>query len=294
MPSNILVDEDTQDLEPGSLDELNQSLDAMITEQAKIDAGGSVDEPADDSASNVERPDWIQEKYWTGDLNESVEKQAKALPHLQTSYGRLTNELGEQRRMTDQLLNMQPGHGQAPKEEEPITIDSDELLDNPQRAMDDYFDRRLKRFEEQQAQRLSSMEAEVQQREFIRKHPDYESVAQSPEFLEWVQASPLRVRAYQGAARDFNVADELLTEFKFTNANTQTTEAKPPVDKEAEALEKARNVGLESTINDESASKGPILKRVDIMRLSATDREKYESEPVQRAIIQAYKDGRVR
>lgn len=221
----------------------------------------------------------------------SREEIAEMYRNLESSYGRMANDLGQQRTLTDRLLNLKRETDLANNggKVEPPKIKSSDLLDDPGKAISDVIEARLKAEREaEQAQRATLAQEEAARR-FHTTHPDFEQYINSQEFKNWIDASPSRRRTAAMAARgDWDSGTDLLQEFK------ESRTAKGGRDPNVEA---ARKAGLESG-NSASANanqqQGKIYRRTDLMKLLAEDPETYYSEDFQKVIMKAYAEKRVR
>ncbi len=217
--------------------------------------------------------------------------------NLESAYGRQANDLGTQRALTDRILNLKRESdlsSNTPREQR-VEIKTQDLLDNPTEAIERAVSARLKAKEDEDRQRMAEHEAAIARDRFLSKHSDYENVANDPEFVQWLQKSPYRVRTAQQARNgDWAAADDLLSEFKERKQTSVTPKNEDnTVDKNVEA---ARNASLESGTASESASKkgGKIYRRVDLMRLRTEKPDVYYDDAFQAEILKAYAEKRVR
>jgi hypothetical protein len=296
---------------PGDLDGVVNSLQETVTrtndpEKDKLDPNDQ-QATAQNSNQNVERPEWIESKFWTGDIEESMEKQAKSYRELHSAYGRMANDLGTQRKITDQLLlgkrDADMASGSAAPTKEPPKVDSAKLIDNPTETLDEYWkDREASlRSEWETEQRQRGMVAEEQA--FLVKHPNFREVASTPEFEAWMTSSPLRLRAAQLAGQgDYTVADELFTEYSALQGG-----APAPVTRDEDGnnvvetgddTEAAKRVATESAANAPSTGGNsggkPIYRRADLIALKQNRPGVYADPQFQEEILQAYAEGRVK
>lgn len=297
---------DNPDLPSEGLDKLEQSLSEAVSERGtQSQDSGTQQTPANQQqnadGSAVQRPDWIPEKFWTGDVNESAQKMGESYSSLQSAYGRMANDLGTQRKLTDKLLASdkrandlgEPAQRTAPK------VNPRDLVDNPTETLDAYWQKREAQLREDWNREQAETRVESAQAAFRARHPDYEQTANDPEFVAWVTASPTRTRAAQNAAAgELEYADELITEFK-------TLKSPAPAQQVADAgnqngsqdphLEAARQVTTESAANAGSSGKsGRVFRRADLMKLKIEKPEVYGDPDFQAEIMAAYDDGRVK
>lgn len=280
--SGTLVDVNN---EPGDLAALEKDLSEAVTTQATADKATQATKPATTDSPAV------PEKYEGKSLQDVVDMHR----NLESAYGRMANDLGTQRKLTDQLLELKRTEdlNQNPAAK-PVEVSSTEILDNPTGALDKYFESRESQIAAQTTERLAQMEAALAQDRFTAKHSDYNEIANDPEFVAWLQATPYRSRAAQLAVQgDWNAADELMTEFKEIRAAKPAGEGAPATDPNLEA---ARAASLESsgTAGGQSTSSGKVYRRADLVRLKLEKPKIYGDPQFQQEIMQAYAEGRVK
>ena len=255
-------------------DDLNQQ------QQSELDV---VEQAQQNAAPEVAEAPKIPDKY----RDKSLEDIVKMHQEAEKLIGRQAQEVGEVRRLADELLKQTlAGNKQQaqPKEEPPQEID---FFEDPKTA--------VKKAVESHPDVLAAKQAAAQFRQaqtqaaLAQKHPDYADIARDGEFIEWVKASPMRLNmfALADAQYDFNAADELLSTFKqIRTAKTQQTQ-----DTGKQVLKqnlKAAAVDVSGT--GESSKK--VYRRADLIRLRMTDPNRYDA--LQPEIMAAYAEGRVK
>lgn len=287
MVDNVLVD--TLD-SSGDLSQLEKDLSQAVQSRKTLATGGK--KPADKAnESSDDDADAALPPKLRGKTREQI---ADMYANLESSHGRLANDLGTQRKLTDRLLDLKRdtdlSNNTAPQK---VQIKSEELLENPTEALERFSQAR----ESQNEARLRDMEARLAAQSLIQSHPDYLEVAQSPEFAAWVQSSSLRVRAAQSAqAGDWTAAGDLLTEYKAQKKATVTDDEEEVDDEVTAARKAAGKASLESNSQGSAGAKkkGTIYRRVDLMRLRAEKPDQWEDPDFQAEIIRAYSEGRVK
>lgn len=275
---------------PGNQEELIKSLTEAVTEKKTDEPEGApagTETPAADT-------DPLKGTKFEG---KSVEDILTSYSNLESAYGRMANDLGTQRKLTDRLLDLKRDDDlqrNAPPEVELPKVDGADLLDNPTEALDRYTAAREARIRQEYDDRLSQFETQLQADRFMAKHPDFMTVGQSDEFRNWAQATPIRNQvAQRAAAGDWDAADALLVEYKEELSKTQT--AAPAADAGVEA---ARNVGLESATpagsTPDGASSGKVYRRADLIDLKINKPHVYGDPAFQAEILKAYSEGRVK
>jgi len=205
---------------------------------------------------------------------------AKQALFYRNQMGKQANELGEVRRLADELIKSQL---HKPTEQ---VVEEIDIFENPKEAM-------RRAIEQNPMVQSAALQAEqsrkaMAQQQLVSKHPDFNQVVQDSGFTEWVGKSKIRQQLFQQANNwDVDAADELFTTYKELRATRQTQVS----DVEKAARSKAMNAaGVDSGGTGESSKK--TFRRTDIMKLMTTDRKKYDA--MQNEIMLAYSEGRVR
>lgn len=199
--------------------------------------------------------------------------------------GRQAQEVGEVRRLADELLKQQLAK-KAP-EPAPQEVDDLDFFEDPKKAISKAVDSHpdiVAARNAAQALKKQQAAAQIQSR-----HPDMGQIVQDPEFVDWVKGSPVRMQLYAAADQAFDAlaADELLTTFKALRTRKQDTLK--------EVASTARNQSLKAA-NVESGGTGEtsrkIYRRADLIRLRLENPDRYDS--LSDEIMKAYSEGRVR
>lgn len=232
----------------------------------------------------------LPEKYRGKTAAEIAEMHRNA----ESELGRARNEIGQVRRLADELLGINRAQaarteGVNQSQRKPLT--PDDLLSNPEQAVTAVVKAEADQREQAQGDRLSRLESELMLARFERKHPEYRSTMEDPKFVEWVQKSSLRGRLAQAAgAGDYTAADELFTLYGEAQAVTQTTQRS--------STDQARQAGLARTGGQVAAgatnpnSGKQIWSRTKLMEMRLNNPEEFER--LQPEILRAYAEKRVR
>lgn len=234
-----------------------------------------------EAAAPAEAPEVkIPDKYRGKSLEEIVEMHQQA----ERLIGRQAQEVGEVRRLADQLLKQQLSQ----KQPEPIKEENElDFFEDPKLA--------VKKAVESHPDVLAAKQAAAQMRQLqtqaalAKKHPDFAEVVRDGEFIEWVKASPMRLNMYAlaDAQYDFNAADELISTFKqIRTAKTQQVQETATATRDKNL--KAASVDTGGT--GETSKK--IYRRADLIRLRLENPDRYDA--LQDEIMKAYTEGRVR
>lgn len=278
--------------ETGNLSQVVKDLSEAVTSQRSNPAPAKSDaQPVDDSLPPKLR----------GKTREEI---AEMYVNLESVNGRMANDLGAQRRLTDQFLELKRDRdlqSQQQVQPKPTPVKVDELLDRPTETLERFSKDREAALQRQLDQRLAAIEGNMARTAFVQKHADYEQIANDPGFVRWIQGSQYRSRAANAAYNgDWNAADELLTEYKSIRPSqpTQTPLQKAPAQSQQSNLDAARRASLESSSAATSASSsqpvGKIYKRADLMELRLRDPERYYDDGFQAEILRAYNEDRVK
>jgi len=226
----------------------------------------------------------------------SAEEVAQSFVELESLYGKQAQQLGDMRKTLDVLLEKQtksPEPAKPAPEKKPVTVD--DIYDNADAAV-----RRVVREESQS--RIEELERKLQEAEHSRvisegrrvfesKHPAYKDTMADPAFLEWIKASPFRVRMAQAAdGGDFEAADELFS----TYADISSVKTEKRTHNKREEVKKA---GL---VSSGGSAPAPVEKydriKLESLRIAARRGDR-EAENYLRAngadILKAYEEGRI-
>jgi hypothetical protein len=244
-----------------------------------------VEEEEQDTTEEEAKPkeENIPEKFQGKTLAEVV----KSYENLEREFGRKSNEVGQLRKLTDQLLDLE-----RPKEEkkEVKKIDPDALIENPDEVLNEAISNNptLKSIEE----RLVSRDRETAQAAFETAHPDWKEVMGSDEFAQYIKASPVRERMLIEADQnfDYQTGASLLEDFKrLYPSNTAADEGGASGEEEVEEV--GKKITTESKSKSRSTGK-KIYRRQQLIDLRVNNPEEYERR--QDEFRKAYEEGRVR
>jgi len=221
--------------------------------------------------------------------------------NLESQYGRMANDLGQQRKLTDRLLDLKRETDLQSQTPPRVDLKGADLLENPAEALDRFLAAREASRTNETAQRLQELELRLARQTFTQRHPDYEQYSADQGFHAWVASSPYRQRVGQAAAQgDLGAADELLTEYKErqkAGASVPTPTPKPPVN---DGLAAARAASLESSAapSGDGAGRGKVAgkvyRRADLLLLKMQKPDVYYDDTFQAEILRAYSEGRVK
>jgi len=260
---NDLIEEDGT-----PIDELEEQHDEVAVEVAS-------ETPVVDEA--------IPEKF----RGKSSKDIAESYINLEREYGKKAQEIGELRKLTDQILQQQINSTTRKEEPKEEVVDDSDFFVDPQAAVQRAIANhpKIKQYEQQTEAALR--QANLQK--FEGKHSDYKDVLQEQDFQNWISSSPVRQRLFAQANSqyDFDAADEIFSQYK---------ERKQYMSGAKEQLKDNRDAALKSasvpTGNNSAESSKKVYRRTDLIRLKMTDPNRYDalSEEIQKA----YAEGRVK
>jgi len=256
------------------------NLNETVTEEET-----QVSEPEESQGSEV--PEKFQGK--------SFEDVVDMYRNLEKDYGRKGNEIGELRKLTDELLQLEIQQKRnatervATKEEE--VLSDDDWFSSPKKATDKYLEKSgLAREVQELKEKLSSRDREEAHKAFLEKHPDYMDLAQNTGFQEFVTASKYRTDLAKKADQyDYEAANELFDLYKAISPNLGATEDSG--NDKANRQEARKKATLEGTGTRNKGTK-KVYRRADLIKMKMQDPDRYNS--MQDEIMQAYSEGRVK
>ena len=227
----------------------------------------------------IEQKAELPEKYREKSLDEIVRMHQEA----EKLIGKQAQEVGEVRKLADELIKQNLGSRQQTRQEEPEV----DFFENPQKAVqrtvDNHPDILAARQVTQEMRR-----AQIQQR-LAQEHPDFGDIAKDQDFANWVKSSPIRIKIFEQAdsGYDFDSANELLSTYKQLRSVKQKQTSD---DGEVTRKQNLKAVGVDVGGSGESSKK--VYRRADLIRLKMQDPNRYEA--LSDEIMVAYQEGRVR
>jgi len=222
----------------------------------------------------------IPDKYRGKELSDIIKMHQEA----EKLIGKQAQEVGEVRKLADELIKQNlAGKAQPIKEEEPEV----DFFENPQAAVRRTVDNHPDVLAARQAgQEFRKMQI---QQKLAAEHPDFGQIAQDADFVNWVKSSPIRLGLYAKADGEFDYdsANELLSTYKQLKGvkAKQTNEAG-----ETQRKSNLKAAGVDVGGSGESGKR--VYRRADLIRLKMTDPNRYDA--LSDEIMQAYQEGRVK
>lgn len=270
-------------VEPGEDDEVvdlfDDSLDAAASEQDVNEATQEPqsEEPAKEAGDDDEQ---IPAKFRGKTKREILE----SYESLEREFGRRNNELGELRKITDDILRAQLSPNEAKAEAEEETLTADDLLNDPVAAIRKVVENDPERKKAREDAAAARQEAALNQ--FKSDHPDAKDIMATADFQKWLDKVPARAQRFfaADAQLDWNTANEIIATYKeVTHVARETGNA--------EREQALADVQSPAAASQAGGKKRKLIRRSDIKRLKENNPSRYEA--MQDVILLAYREGRV-
>jgi len=227
----------------------------------------------------IEQKPELPDKYRDKSLDEIVKMHQEA----EKLIGKQAQEVGEVRKLADELIKQNLGSRQQTRQEEPEV----DFFENPQKAVQRTVDNHPDILAARQVT-LEMKRSQIQQR-LAQEHPDFGDIARDQDFANWVKSSPVRIKIFEQAdsGYDFDSANELLSTYKQLRSVKQKQTSD---DGEETRKQNLRAVGVDVGGSGESSKK--VYRRADLIRLKMQDPNRYDA--LSDEIMAAYAEKRVR
>ena len=225
------------------------------------------------------KPD-LPEKYRDKSLDEIVKMHQEA----EKLIGKQAQEVGEVRKLADELIRQNLGSKQQQIKQDEPEID---FFEDPKKAVQRTVDSHPDILAARQAT-LEMKRTQIQQR-LAQDHPDFGDIAKDQDFANWVKSSPVRIELFKraDAEYDYDSANELLSTYKqLRGVKKQQSEASS----EATRKQNLKAAAVDTGGSGESSKK--VYRRADLIRLKMQDPNRYDA--LSDEIMAAYAEGRVR
>jgi len=228
----------------------------------------------------IEQKPELPEKYREKSLDEIVKMHQEA----EKLIGKQAQEVGEVRKLADELIKQNLGSRQQQTRQEEPEVD---FFENPQKAVQRTVDNHPDILAARQVT-LEMKRSQIQQR-LAQEHPDFGDIARDQDFANWVKSSPVRIKIFEQAdsGYDFDSANELLSTYKQLRSVKQKQTSD---DGEVTRKQNLKAVGVDVGGSGESSKK--VYRRADLIRLKMQDPNRYDA--LSDEIMAAYQEGRVR
>ena len=222
----------------------------------------------------------LPEKYRDKSLDDIVKMHQEA----EKLIGKQAQEVGEVRKLADELIKQNLGSRQQQTRQEEPEVD---FFENPQKAVQRTVDSHPDIIAARQAT-LEMKRAQIQQK-LANEHPDFGDIAKNEDFTNWVKSSPVRIDLFKKADAEFDYdsANELLSTYKELRSVKQKQSSDAG---EATRKQNLKAAGVDVGGSGESSKR--VYRRADLIRLKMQDPNRYEA--LSDEIMTAYQEGRVR
>ncbi len=260
--------------------------EAIILDKEVQDAVNSNIEIEKQEQEVIEEPENKEPEYQIPNKfkDKSIEDVSKSYEELEKKLGRQAQELGDTRKLADDLLRQELEKNKqttAQTNEEPTEFDYDDPLESVRKLIQ----QELHPVREQ----LKATQDVSTREKLAQQHPDYMEIASSPEFSDWVNSSPIRTDLYRRAndQLEYNAAVELLDTWKALNPKK---EIPSKAESQKVTKQKINELSTESGSTGQTSTK--TFSRRELINLRATNPNKYYEMADE--IRDAYATGRVR
>jgi len=222
----------------------------------------------------------LPEKYRDKSLDDIVKMHQEA----EKLIGKQAQEVGEVRKLADELIKQNLGSRQQQTRQEEPEVD---FFENPQKAVQRTVDSHPDIIAARQAT-LEMKRAQIQQK-LASEHPDFGDIAKNEDFTNWVKSSPVRIDLFKKADAEFDYdsANELLSTYKELRSVKQKQSSDAG---EATRKQNLKAAGVDVGGSGESSKR--VYRRADLIRLKMQDPSRYEA--LSDEIMTAYAEGRVK
>jgi len=234
----------------------------------------------------------ISEKYAGKSMEEVIKMQQEAENLMKQSeklMNRQSNEVGEQRKLIQSLIDAQNTATNTAPPEEPVAQE-DNFFDDPVHAVNkaienhpDVIKAREERVGNVQTHNLAALE---------KAYPNWQETVQDSSFQKFIGDSATRIEMFRKADTEYrsDLAIELFDWYSQTKMSSATKEAEA---KEKSKVEKAmKQTSSESRSSGDSVGGKKVYRRADLINLQVTDPNRYAS--LADEIHSAYAEGRTK
>jgi hypothetical protein len=269
-------------------DPLQQNLDFTpdeIGEEPAEKEQIEAQEPEEQSAVEANPESILPDKY----KGKTVEDLAKMHQEAEKLIGKHAQEVGEHRKFFDDMMKRELLQKKAQQPTQEDEDPNEKFFKKPTEAMDDYLSNHptIKQAQEQ----ALVMKAQTAQQHLQQQFPDYVQVIQTPEFKQWVDASPIRQKLYQEADGSYDItsATELLSTWKAITGSKQSEQQTITTQSEETRSKSLKAASVDTGATGVSSKKR--YSRLALQDLLKTNPDKYYANSDE--ILLAYEEGRI-
>lgn len=245
-------------------------------------------EPQEQASVDNHVDDGLPEKF----RGKSAKEIAESYMAVESELGRARNEIGTNRRLVDELLNLRRGtQEKSAPEVKPVT--PYDLAENPEETITTVARRVADERSANSEQRLHQLETELAADKFEKRHPGFRNTLSSPEFQSWVQQSALRINLVKKAAEwDWDSGDELMSLYNEYKAVKPTTPSKSTEAAKQAGLAKSGGSGANKVVQGGDGKK--VYTRGELASMYINNPTEYDRLMDSGELTDAYKTKRVR
>jgi hypothetical protein len=255
----------------------SDSTNDELQEFDNVDNLGESQEPAVKNEPENDLPEKFKGK--------STKDIVKAYEEIEKLAGRQAQEVGELRKLTDEILKNQLKATQPEPQAQEV-----DFFDDPKEAVNKVVENHPA--VKEALRNAAEMKAAKVKQQLTEQFGDPEEFGKDPEFVAWVKGSKVRMAlAAQAQNYDYDAAAELLSTYKEIKSvrNAKANEQAQEIQSKQKQSLKAASVDMSSGTGESSKK---IYRRADLIRLMQTDPKRYEA--LQPEIMAAYVEGRVK
>ena len=270
-------------------------INATPSQQTDFDL--EFQEATDQKVKATLEGDELPEKYRDKSPKDIIEMHMNA----EKRVSQLGNEVGQLRKLADQLLELKKDNVREPERQPPKPVTVDEIFSDPDSAIKKTFESsNVARKAEDAVSRVENIERAIALQSFESRYPSYKQDLSDPAFQEWVGGNLARAELFRRAdGYDVASADALWQMWgEYKELKSLTEKREQAKEKRKEALTAAKTV-QDSPLD--TGAKAPVYSRAKLMELQTkatlgdiSARTKWNDPGFQSELLKAYSEGRVR
>lgn len=241
---------------------------------------------ANDSATTSVAP--VPDKYKDKTTAQVIEMHQNAEKEL----GRSRSEVGQYRGLVQDLSQLRRSEPVKPDEQEPLDVSGDDLLESPvdiiRKVVKQDLDALNVKAEERETANLVTLENQ----RLVTDFTDLDAIVGSEAFHEFANRTSGRREDFNTAAQGEGIA-QVRAARRLLEDYQDFTEVTKPVTQTQQSVHAAKQVATESGTGIQPApDTGDKIYEADVIKLIASDPEKYRSPSFQKDLVAAIREGR--
>lgn len=228
----------------------------------------------------------IPEKY----AGKTTEELVEMHQNVEKMIGKQANEVGEQRKLIQSLLEAQNKATETtPTKEEAVNFE-DQFYADPAQAVNSAIESHPDLIAAKQERKIQAQQHQVSVLE--KAYPDWQEKVATKQFQDWVGESAIRTEMFKKADSEYrpDYAIELFDMYDKVNMIDKTKQVQQEETAKRDKALKATST--ETRSSSESMGGKKVYRRADLINLQVTDPNRYAS--LADEIQSAYADGRVK